>query len=158
MIKLKPFLLILVLLPFLQGCNDKDDIDAIFSGTWKLNNFYKTTDWKDDRKSSPVYDTRTEEGRKALEQMNQEGKFTINFSEGNFTGIADEKAFSGTWQADGKKNTVSIAITSGGTTSDAIGKKFFEALANARYYTGDIYYLQLYSEERDSYIQFKREK
>lgn len=154
--KLKYLLLLFVLLPFLQGCNDEDDINAIFSGSWKLNNFYTTTDWKDDHKSSAVYDNRTEEGRRVLQQINQGDNFTINFGEGNFTGIADEKIFSGTWRADGKKNTVSVVITSGGSSSDVIGKRFIEALINARYYGGDINYLQLYSEERNAYIQFRR--
>lgn len=155
--KLKKFLLLLILLPFLHGCNNEDDIGAIFSGTWKLNNFYTTTDWNNDRKSIAVYDLSTPGGRKAIEQINQSGKFIINFSDGVFTATADDKTFSGTWQADGKNNTVFMKITAGGSSSDAIGKKFIDAIVTARFYKGDIHYLQLYSEGKDAYIQLRRD-
>lgn len=155
--RLKKFLLLLGLLPLLCGCNNEDDIGAIFSGSWKLNNFYTTSDWDNHTKSSPVYDASTPEGRKVLEQINQNGKFILNFSEGSFTGVADDKNFSGTWEADGKKNTFFARITAGGNSSDAIGRKFIDAVRNARYYKGDVNYLQLYSEEKDAYIQFRRE-
>ena len=155
--KLKKYLLLLALLPFLQGCNNEDDIGAIFSGSWKLNNFYTTTDWDNHKKSTPVYDFSTSEGRKAIEQINQSGKFIISFSEGSFSATADEKNFSGTWQADGKENTFFGRITSGGSSSDAIGKKFIEAVRDAKFYKGDVNYLQLYSEEKDEYIQLRRE-
>ena len=36
---------LLLLLPLFSGCNDSDDVAAIFTGkTWKLN--YITVDWR----------------------------------------------------------------------------------------------------------------
>lgn len=156
--KKKYFLLLLALLPFIYGCNNEDDIGEIFSGAWKLNNFYLTSDWKDDDERIPVYNPANTEDRKILDQINQPGKFTINFSENEFTGVPDNGVFSGTWQANGKNNTVYINIKSGGSSADAIGKKYLDALRNVRYYSGDSNYLRLYPEDRSSYIQFQRSR
>lgn len=151
--KLKPILLLIILLPFLWGCNDEDDINAIFSGTWKLNNFYRTDDWKDDNSGTPIYPYNSDELKEIIT-----GKYRMSFSDRSFTAIGSTELnnLAGTWTADGKKNTINFVITVSTNESSVIGKHFFEAIKNAAYYSGDINFLKLYPEDRKTYIQFKR--
>lgn len=136
-----------------NSCNDEDDIKAIFVGkTWKLSNYYTTTNWKDDDDRKPVYTF--PEGKDALEAINTAGKYVITFSEKTFAAQGGDNNFSGTWEADGKKNTLVFHITSSTSPSSKLSKDFFEAVKNAGYYRGDANIIKIYAEDQKSYMQF----
>lgn len=133
-----------LLLPLFAGCNDSDDITAIFTGkTWKLN--YITEDgghemfnfWGSDNVA------RT----KSYEELEK------NASSYNivFDGIAEEdiihngtirgnviKSFSleGSWNANGKDNSFKASVT-GNDGGDVLAKNFLEGLNAATSYEGD---------------------
>lgn len=147
---MKYFLLFLTMLPFFCSCNDEDNVQKIFQGAWKLNNFYLTSNWKNDKDRKPVYEK--------LEEWNKMSTFNIVFEESTFNvQIGESNRFSGTWSADGKDHTFYLRITEGNTSSnDAMIQKFITDLQNARYYDGDSNMLRLYNPERNAYMQFRR--
>lgn len=165
-IKIRPLILFLIMLPFIASCNDEDDINAIFVGqTWYLGNFYTTSNWKDDNKSKPVYYTNTDEGKDVLSLINNNGTgvFYIAFQEKTFTAKGAGNTFSGTWLADGKKNTLVMNITSGsapsgGDLSSRISRDFYNSIKNTRFYLGNIYYLKFFPEDKKSYIQVSKNR
>lgn len=151
----------------MNGCNDEDDIDAIFvDTTWYLGNFYSTSDWEDDNNRKPVYTgEKEEEMRKILngEQGGDTNRFYITFSEGTFTAKGLGNTFSGTWQANGKKNTLNMTILQGqlpnGTgLTDEIIRKFYYGIKEASYYRGNVIYLKIFPENKKSFMQFGRER
>lgn len=161
-VKFNIIVLLLLALPFIVSCNDEDDIDAIFVGqTWYLGNFYTTSNWKDDNKGAPIYLRGQGEGTEVLNLINNNGRdvFYIAFQEKTFTAKGGSNTFSGTWHADGKKNTLTMEITSGSAPSGSdlssrISRDFFNNIKDARFYRGNIYYLKFFPEEQKTYMQF----
>lgn len=150
-----------------SGCNDEDNINAIFVGkTWYLGNFYTTTNWKDDNNSKPVYRGDDSEGRKAVDAINAHGtgRFSISFHENTFTAIGLGNTFSGTWRADGKKNTISMVITEGsmpsptGDIGNKISRDFYTNITNVQFYRGNTIFLKLFPEDKKSFMQFSRKR
>ena len=101
---------LLLLLPLFTGCNDSDDVAAIFTGkTWKLN--YITVDgghdmfpfWENEAQKTKIYD-----------ELNKNGTYNVIFEgtvegdiiKGNIKGtvITTTGNFEGTWSANGKNN------------------------------------------------------
>ena len=100
---------LLLLLPLFTGCNDSDDVAAIFTGkTWKLN--YITVDG----------------GHDMFPFWENEAQKTITTT-GNFEG---------TWSANGKNNKFEATVE-GNNGGDALAKNFLEGLNNATSYEGD---------------------
>lgn len=150
--KLKNWLYIFMLLPFLWSCNDEDDIDAIFiSGTWDVRNFFTGGDWdKTNDGARPVYTK--EEDFKVLNQM------TVSFlPDGSVQGKTANGTFSANWEADGKGRTVLISNIKTSTAPTGKSKQLIEALTNARFYKGDSNYLKLAPEDRKTYVQLGHE-
>lgn len=150
--KLKNWLYIFMLLPFLWSCNDEDDIDAIFiSGTWDVRNFFTGGDWdKTNDGARPVYTK--EEDFKVLNQM------TVSFlPDGSVQGKTGNGTFSANWEADGKGRTVLISNIKTSTAPTGKSKQLIEALTNARFYKGDSNYLKLAPEDRKTYVQLGHE-
>ena len=100
-----------LVIPFLSGCNDTDDVQKIFTGkTWKMtyitkkneHSWYKFTDV-----SEAIY--------KSYDPINGTKAFKIAFTgstedniiRGEFSG-SGSVTFTGTWQADGKSNEFRI--------------------------------------------------
>ena len=114
---------LLLLLPLFTGCNDSDDVAAIFTGkTWKLN--YITVDgghdmfpfWENEAQKTKIYD-----------ELNKNIKGTVITTTGNFEG---------TWSANGKNNKFEATVE-GNNGGDALAKNFLEGLNNATSYEGD---------------------
>lgn len=147
--KLKNLLSLLLFLPLLWGCNDEDDIDAIFiSGTWNVGNFYTGGNWNkyDNDGARPIYTK--EDDFKALNRL------TVTFLEnGTLQGQIANGTFSANWEADGKNRTVLISNLKTSATPTGKSKELIEALKNARHYKGDSNYLKLAPEDKKTYVQ-----
>ena len=99
---------LLLLLPLFSGCNDSDDVAAIFTGkTWKLN--YITVDgghemfgfWENE-----------EQEKASIKELNKNGTYNIVFDgtvdgdvmNGNIKGtVIATSTFEGKWSANAKK-------------------------------------------------------
>lgn len=157
-LKFKYIVLLLIAIPFLGACNNEDDIRAIFVGkSWHLSNFYTTNDWKDSNAGKPVYRPGSE-GLIAINKPENKDKLIINFQETTFTGKGLDSEFSGTWTADGKKNTLNMTITKGGNSSDKISADFINGIKAVAFYRGDINELRIFPENKKSYMLFYIQK
>jgi len=149
----------------LISCNDEDDIDAIFTGkTWYLGNFYTTNNWKDENSRNPYFSA--EEKESAVQIINAEGKdrFFIQFANHTFTAKGLRNTFSGTWDVDGKKNTLTFIITDGsvppqsGVLADRISRLFYEGVQETSFYIGSTIYLKLFPTAKTTYLQFGKNR
>lgn len=135
---------LLLLLPLFAGCNDTDDVAAIFTGkTWKLN--YITEDGKHD-----MFDfwggNKADRDKSMNELNNNKGTYNINFE-----GVAEGDIISGTlkgnlirsialdgrWSANGKNNEFQASVSAANDGGDALAKNFLEGLNTATSYEGD---------------------
>lgn len=129
---------LLLLLPLFSGCNDSDDVAAIFTGkTWKLN--YITVDgghemfgfWEN----------------ASIEELNKNGTYNIVFDgtvdgdviNGNIKGsVIATSTFEGKWNANAKNNSFKATVTTAGSYgNDRLAKNFIEGLNTATSYEGD---------------------
>lgn len=138
------FLLILII-PFIQGCNNTDDLETILVGkTWRLSSFY-------DSKGEVIpYD-----GAKELFENNP-SSFVITFHESTFSGKALNKTFSGTWKGDGNTNSFSFYIDkTTGSDSEQIAIDFFNAIKDVdSYRNADENNLELNYSEGSKFMRF----
>lgn len=154
--KYKYLLLLLLALPFMSGCERSDDVVGIFTGkTWKLT--YITVA---DSKTPHQYDFwgNAETLKKALEELNKDGAYTIVFTgmesdniiEGKFSGVLGTPSnFSGNWHADGKSNDFFAAIERKGDTKALLDNYFLTGLNSATRYKGNYDNLHLYFTFKD---------
>ena len=107
---------LLLLLPLFSGCNDSDDVAAIFTGkTWKLN--YITVDgghemfgfWENE-----------EQEKASIKELNKNGTYNIVFDgtvdgdvmNGNIKGsVIATSTFEGKWSANAKNNSFKATVT-----------------------------------------------
>lgn len=107
---------LLLLLPLFSGCNDSDDVAAIFTGkTWKLN--YITVDgghemfgfWENE-----------EQEKASIKELNKNGTYNIVFDgtvdgdviNGNIKGtVIATSTFEGKWNANAKNNSFKATVT-----------------------------------------------
>lgn len=157
------FILMIGILSIFGGCNDTDDIKAIFMGqTWYLGDFYTTTNWKDDNNYKIAMNTYDENKKNIIRDFGKE-RFYISFQEETFTAKGLNNTFSGTWSADGKSNTISFLINNGSTPSgsglaEQISKKFYESIKNAEFYRGNTIWIKIYPHDKKSFIQLTKNR
>lgn len=157
------FVLFIGILGIFAGCNDEDDIEAIFIGqTWYVGDFYTTTNWKDDNNQEPIY--KNENNKNIIRDYGRD-RFYITFEDKTFTAKGITNTFSGTWSADGKENTISFAITPGGSSSSGttareqqITQAFYNSIENAKFYRGNTIWVKLYPKDKRSFIQLTKNR
>lgn len=132
---------LLLLLPLFAGCNDTDDVAAIFTGkTWKLN--YITADGQ--YKMYPFWKDEPGKEKESMAKLNQAGTYTLRFEgavegdviNGKVTGRIIANAFEGNWSANAKNNKFQASVT-GSSENDILAKNFLEGLRTATSYEGD---------------------
>jgi len=144
---------LLLLLPLFSGCNDSDDVAAIFTGkTWKLT--YITL--KDGNKMIDLWGGDEKKAQASYEKLEAAGNFTINFTintneddiiNGNFNGqVTTGKSMSGSWNANGKKSTFKISNLDAGSDGDVLAKEFIAGLQGADSFKG--------SDERNLFLYY----
>lgn len=158
------FLVGVILFPLLNSCNNEDDIEAIFVGQkWYLGNFYTTTQWDDFNNNQPYFSASEE--LEARETINNNGRncFYIYFNDDkHFTAQGLDNVFSGTYQANGKTNTLTFNITNGnapnerGSIPERINTLFYQIIQECGFYYGSTIYLKLFPQDRRSFMQFSK--
>lgn len=151
--KNKWFILLMLLLPLVSGCNDTDDVQKIFTGkTWKLN--YITT-----KNGHEMYNFWGNDGAAAaariesIKLLSNSNTYLVNFSgattddiiKGSISGNVITSSLNGTWSANAKSKDFKASVSSGKET-DILAKKFIEILNQADSYTGDANNLYLHYE------------
>lgn len=156
--KISFFLLLVLSLPVIMSCDNEDDIDAIFGDrTWRLINFYTTTDWDNDHKTTDeVFDKDSEE-YKIIHSGND--RFYIIFQKsGRFEAKGIGSSFQGTWSADGKKNTFTMSVSSnrpgGSSTAAKVEQQFYDDLNKSGFYRGDINTIRIFQSDKKHFMQF----
>lgn len=124
---------LLLLLPLFSGCNDTDDVAAIFTGkTWKLN--YITVDGEHEMVDFWGADAKQRE--ESYKELNKEGTYNVVFEgipegemiNGNIRGtLIKNNNFEGTWSANGKTNSFRANVT-GSDSGDILAKNFLAGL------------------------------
>ncbi|ANU56612.1 MULTISPECIES: DUF4847 family protein [Bacteroides] len=134
---------LLLLLPLFSGCNDSDDVAAIFTGkTWKLN--YITVDGG--HEMFPFWENEEQE-KASIKELNKNGTYNIVFDgtvdgdvmNGNIKGsIIATGTFEGKWSANAKNNSFKATVTTAGNYgNDQLARNFIEGLNTATSYEGD---------------------
>lgn len=132
----------LLLLPLFAGCNDTDDVAAIFTGkTWKLN--YITVDGGHEMFN--FWENETQR-KQSIDELNKNGSYNVTFiaslTEGDIVKgkiegtLVNGGSLPGTWSANGKNNKFQATVT-GTTGSDMLARNFLEGLNSATSYEGD---------------------
>ncbi len=144
-------LMLLLLLPFVIGCNNTDDVLKIFTEkTWKLTKIVDANNtmvpfynfWADNetaRENSMMILSRSDTF--VLTFTGAETNGTVS---GSFSGkAASESIANAQWRANGDKRSFSTNLR---TTddSDILGQKFLEGLSKADEYRGDEHNLYLF--------------
>lgn len=145
-------------LPLLSSCNNTDDLTEIFTGkTWKMSRL--TNKGSESPFYPGIWDSQEAMDR-SLNQLKQEGNFTLRF-EGNeldgemigatLSGRGINTSFTGTWNADGKNQSLTLSLkTNGATEGDPLAKAFINGLRNVYKYEGDANSLTLFYKDKDS--------
>lgn len=139
------------LLLLLTGCNQKDDVNEIFSSgqTWHWSNSYSTSDWKDDNNFNSTL-TRDE----AAKINDSQDSYNIIFKEdGTVEGNGSNFSFTGTWSANGEDQSFSIQLKPSGNRS-GLDKTFYDEISNAKFYRGSSRTIKLFNLDKNHYIQF----
>ena len=97
--RLQTIFTITLTLILLSACNSEDDIEEIFVGrTWYMNGIV-------------INGTTSSEETKHFYNDTDNNCYYIKFSSGTFQGkLSSGVAFSGTWQADGKHQTITLRL------------------------------------------------
>lgn len=124
-------LILLILLSF-TSCTPEDDIEEIFVGrTWYMNG--ATINGM--KLNSEIKNFYTDAG---------EGAYYISFSAGTFRGVLSSGVtFSGTWEADGKKQTIKFDVTNKPNTTTTFDKQIFNILSAVVSYSSGADFLHL---------------
>lgn len=155
--KYKYLLLLLLVLPFISGCERSDDVAGIFTGkTWKLT--YITIANSNNKPQPYDFWRNKEKYDNAIKEMNKDGAYTLTFTgtesddmmDGAFNGILGTPlTFNGKWHADGKSNDFSASDVRSGGNKALLDSYFIEGMATAKRYEGNYDNLRLYYTYKD---------
>ena len=123
---------IISILAFFTSCSNEDDIEEIFIGrTWYMNG--ATVNGL--KLNSDIKNFYTSAGPNA---------YYISFAPSTFKGVmAEGKTFSGTWQADGKNQTITLKVTTPASLDTPFDKQIYNIIVNTTRYTSGADFLQL---------------
>lgn len=147
--KIRFILLILLVIPFLQSCDNEDDVAGIFTGkTWKMTGIYDSRDMKNPYKG---YWSNEDSFNASMAKLNQSGNFIIAFGgmkvddviSGEYVGRATSTDYSGNWWANGDNNSFSTSKQTG-SDNDVLGQAFLAGLKDAYKYDGDYNNLRIH--------------
>lgn len=142
------YLWLLLFLPLLAGCNNEDDIDAIFTRKkWKIVYLATTANWEDPNQYTIQF---------AYDKYKDDpNAYTVYFGENTIQIKGLTAEWNGTWSADAKSRAVNISIQSknhDGKTSEE--QEFMTRVSNAKYYKGDENILKLFLSDKNDFSQF----
>lgn len=147
------FLLMLILLPLLGGCDEEDDVMEIFTGkTWKLT--YIALEGQ--HQMFNFWNNDTNAAKRSMQLLEQESSFTVEFNGselteyvgGDFEALAVNCSLKGNWAANGASRELRlIDIRTSGNDTDVLARAFRTGLTNAIRYSGDSQNLYIYYED-----------
>ena len=147
------YLLLLLLLPLLGGCDTEDNVLEIFTGkTWKLT--YIALEGQ--HQMFDFWNEDTDAARRSLQLLEQGSTFIIEFNGsetadyvgGDFEAQAVNRSITGNWAANGASRELSLNnLRTSGNDSDILAQAFLTGLQNAVRYSGDSQYLYIYYED-----------
>lgn len=147
------FLLMLILLPLLGGCDEEDDVMEIFTGkTWKLT--YIALEGQ--HQMFNFWNNDTNAAKRSMQLLEQESSFTVEFNGselteyvgGDFEALAVNCSLRGNWAANGASRELRlIDIRTSGNDTDVLARAFRTGLTNAIRYSGDSQNLYIYYED-----------
>lgn len=147
------YLLLLLLLPLLGGCDTEDNVLEIFTGkTWKLT--YIALEGQ--HQMFDFWNEDTDAARRSLQLLEQGSTFIIEFNGsetadyvgGDFEAQAVNRSITGNWAANGASRELSLNnLRTSGNDSDILAQAFLTGLQNAVRYSGDNQYLYIYYED-----------
>ncbi len=147
------YLLPLLLLPLLGGCDTEDNVLEIFTGkTWKLT--YIALEGQ--HQMFDFWNEDTDAARRSLQLLEQGSTFIIEFNGsetadyvgGDFEAQAVNRSITGNWAANGASRELSLNnLRTSGNDSDILAQAFLTGLQNAVRYSGDSQYLYIYYED-----------
>ena len=123
---------LLITLVVLTACSKEDDLDEIFTGkTWYMNG--ATINGM--KLNSDIKNFYTEAGDAA---------YYITFSQTTFRGaLSHDVTFSGTWQADGKRQTITLNFTQSPSADSTFDKDLYHILSDITSYESGADFLTL---------------
>ena len=146
------YLLLLLLLPLLGGCDTEDNVLEIFTGkTWKLT--YIALEGQ--HQMFDFWNEDTDAARRSLQLLEQGSTFIIEFNGsetadyvgGDFEAQAVNRSITGNWAANGASRELSLNnLRTSGNDSDILAQAFLTGLQNAVRYSGHSQYLYIYYE------------
>ena len=134
-------MLILIPVLIITSCENEDDIEAIFNGkTWKI--------------TGAAIKGQTINGEELKQLYTSEQAYTILFNAGTFVAtFAPGSSVSGTWKANGKKQTFSVNVTeSTGVNATELSESLYAIFRSAKKYSGDVNILKI-SSDNGNYIR-----
>lgn len=116
----------------LTACNKEDDIDEIFVGrTWYMNGIV-------------INGTTSSEETKNFYKEIGTNSYFITFSANTFQGkLFSDAAFSGTWKADGKHQTITLNLQQKPNTDSLFDKQLINILSNVTTYISGADFMNL---------------
>ncbi|MDO4737295.1 MAG: hypothetical protein Q4A50_01590 [Bacteroidales bacterium] len=137
---IKKLSFLLVLLTSITACSNEDDIEDILVGrTWYMNG--ATINGM--KLNSEIKNFYTDAGENA---------YFISFSAGTFTGVLSEGVhFSGTWSANGKKQTISMTVKKQPATQSTFDKQIYKIISSVTSYNSGADFLRL-QEDKQNFI------
>lgn len=147
--KVRYLLYILLILPFLSGCSDEDDVLGIFTKhPWRLTDVFEKGKPKHPTTSTLLWSSERDYNAyiKALENPDN---FIVDFEGiegdgnvyGNINGYATSSSISGEWKVIKNSREMSNKVSS---RDNGTGKILIEALNNAHSYDGDYNNLRIH--------------
>ncbi len=126
----------------LCACNSEDDIDEIFVGrTWYMNGI--VINGVTNSKETQNFYTDTDKNC-----------YFISFSSGTFQGkLSSGVAFSGTWQADGKHQTIKLNLKEKPNPDNLFDKQILNILSSTTSYTSGAEFMHL-NDDKQNTIRF----
>lgn len=130
--RIQTILTITLTLLILSACKREDDIDEIFVGrTWYMNGV--VINGVTNSKETQNFYTDTDRSC-----------YFISFSSGTFQGcLSSNVAFSGTWQVDGKHQTITLRLTEKPNTDNLFDNQLLNILSSVISYTSGAEFMHL---------------
>lgn len=152
----------ILLLSTLSGCNNEDDVTAIFTGkTWKMTYIAEKGN---ESKMFDFWGKNETAYQNSMDALKNDANFLVTFEGGDingtitgtFKGNVTTTDISGNWTANGENQTFTTSnIKSGNDKDTFLGKQFIYGLTNAKKYKGDTDNLFIYYEEgKRTYVIF----
>ena len=126
----------------LTACNKEDDIDEIFVGrTWYMNGIV-------------INGTTSSEETKNFYKDTEANCYFITFSSNTFQGkLSSGVSFSGTWQADGKHQTITLHLQQKPNPDSLFDKQIINILSNVTSYKSGAEFMHL-NDDNHNTIRF----